>query len=192
MAIVQCSNGHFYDDMKNATCPMCQEYEGPHWRMDDDKTVSLDWTNASEIKTVYLSGEETVKPKVIGNWDDEKTVAFYGDTTENLLVGWLVCIQGCMKGKDYRIYAGFNRIGRSLNSDICLQDPQVSKENHCSVVYDGKSNSFYLVPGQGIVYLDQITVQKAEILLRGSRISLGECVLEFVPFCEGDHIWKTL
>ncbi len=191
MAIIQCPNGHFYDDAKYDSCPVCKGSGGPRWVTDGDKTVSLEMTDIPESVTVRLTAEEPVKPKIIGTWDPEKTVALSGAEDTILLTGWLVCIRGSMRGKDYRLYPGFNRIGRSMGSDICLQDPEVSRENHCSVAYDAKSRSFYLAPGQGTVYLDGELVQKAVLLSKGSRISLGSSELELIPFCEGDHVWET-
>jgi len=191
MSIIRCSKGHFYDNEKYDSCPTCGKSNGPKWKMEDEKTVSLDAANG--IKEIHLSAEEPVKQSVRGNWDSEKTVALSGYGVQELLVGWLVCISGIGKGKDYRLYAGFNRIGRSMDSDICIQDPMVSNAVHCSVVYDEKGGLFYLVPGKGtLTYLNQDMVQSAVILQEGDKISIGESSLEFVPFCKGEHTWQTI
>lgn len=192
MSITQCLRGHFYDDEKYSTCPSCAQPSGLRWQLDDQKTVSLDSMESEEEVTVRLTAETPVKQSYIADWDSEKTVALSGTEEPLLLSGWLVCIQGPVKGKDYRLYPGFNRIGRSLGSDICLQDPQVS-ETHCSVAYDQKSRRFFLVPGKGTaVYTEDKLIQKAVELQEGSKICLGSSVLELIPFCKGEHVWETL
>lgn len=194
MSIVRCPKGHFYDNEKYGDCPSCAgNTGGPRWQMEDEKTVSLDAFGTGEVRKIQLTAEEPVKQSVIGAWDSEKTVALSGYESTQLLVGWLVCISGGMKGKDYRLYPGFNRIGRSMDSDICIQDFEVSREVHCSVVYDEKNGEFYLVPGKGtLTYLNEETVQGASKIKDGDKIRLGESVLEFVAFCKGEHTWQTM
>lgn len=192
MAIIRCPHGHFYDDEKYDSCPTCEKRTTAGWKQNDEKTVSFG-IMGHVMKEIHLSAEETEKPKVRGSWDSEKTVALSGFDAAELLVGWLVCVSGEGRGKDYRLYSGFNRIGRSLDSDLCIQDQAIAENMHCAVVYDEKSEAFYVVPGKGsLTYLNQKTVQEAVGLNEGDQIELGETVLEFVPFCKGGHTWKTI
>lgn len=192
MSIVRCPRGHFFDDEKYDSCPNCMGNNGPKWQMEDEKTISLDAFGNGEIKKLHLTAQEPAKQSIKGSWDSEKTVALSGYGSEQLLVGWLVCICGEMKGKDYRLYPGFNRIGREISSDICIQDPEVSRENHCSLVYDEKSGQFYVVPGKGtLTYLNEEAVQEAVKLQEGDKIRIGGSTLELAAFCKGEHTWKT-
>ena len=193
MAIIRCSKGHFYDDEKFDSCPTCSKSgSSSRWQLDNDKTVSLDMMETC-VSEIHLSAEEPKKQQVRGTWDSEKTVALTEYDAPELLVGWLVCISGPMKGKDYRLYSGFNRVGRNLDSDICVQDPEVSGTMHCSVVYDEKGMCFYVAPGKGTnTYLNQEAILKAVKLQDRDRIQVGSSVLEFVPFCKGDYTWKTI
>lgn len=193
MSIVRCSRGHFFDDEKYDSCPNCAGSGGPRWQMEEEKTVSLDAFGGGEIKRIHLTAQEPAKQSVRGNWDSEKTVALSGYEREQLIAGWLVCICGEMRGRDYRLYSGFNRIGREISSDICIQDAEVSKETHCSVVYDDKSGIFYLVPGKGtLTYLNEEIVQEAVKLQEGDRIRIGSSTFELAAFCKGEHTWKTM
>ena len=145
------------------------------------------------VNKIRLTAEEMPKQSVRGEWDSERTVAFGGYETREYLVGWLVCISGTMKGKDYRLYSGFNRLGRNMDSDICIQDVMVSQDTHCSVVYDEKNGQFYLVPGKGtLTYYNGECVQNSVKLQERDCISIGESVLQFIPFCKGDSTWKTI
>ncbi len=192
MAIIRCPHGHFYDDDKYDFCPVCNKNGSSGWQSDDEKTVSLDMIGGN-MKEIRLTAEEPEKQHVKGSWDSEKTVALTEYDKQDLLVGWLVCISGSMKGKDYRLYSGFNRIGRNMDSDICVQDPEVSGTMHCAVVYDEKGECFYLVPGKGTnTYLNQEAIRNAVNIVERDLIQVGASVLEFVPFCKGEHTWKTI
>lgn len=53
------------------------------------------------------------------------------------VVGWLVCIKGPSRGRDYRIRSGRNGIGRSDAMDVPIAgDDTVSRENHAFLVYE--------------------------------------------------------
>ena len=191
MSIIRCPKGHFYDDEKYDSCPTCSKGTGLRWQTEDAMTVSLEM--AGGVEEVHLTAEEPVKQSIRGNWDSEKTVALGGYGTQELLVGWLVCVAGNNKGKDYRLYSGFNRMGRNMDSDICVQDPMVSGSVHCSVVYDEKGGQFYLVPGNGtLVYLNQEMVGEPVKLQEGDKIEVGQSMFVFVPFCKGELTWKTM
>lgn len=192
MAIIQCEKMHFYDSDKYDTCPVCKKSSAFSWRYEDDKTVSMDMMGQKKELEISYTQEEVPNP-VQGDWDKEKTVAAYNQGNTLLLAGWLVCISGDMRGKDYKIYPGFNRIGRDWDADICVQDEKVSRENHCSIVYDGKKCMFHLVPGKGtLTYLEDELVQKPVQIQEGTRIGIGDCMFELIPFCKGDHVWEKL
>ena len=73
------------------------------------------------------------------------------------VVGWLVCIEGSSKGKDYHLWAKRNSIGRSEKSDVCLQDDMtISRENHAWLAYDHRHNTFRIIPGDSTnnIYLN--------------------------------------
>ena len=51
------------------------------------------------------------------------------------VVGWLVCVEGPLRGTDWRLHAGYNYIGRETG-DIHIQgDSQISREKHATVSY---------------------------------------------------------
>ena len=55
------------------------------------------------------------------------------------VVGWLVCTEGGEKGRDFRLLAKINTIGRSERMDVCIKnDPAISRENHARIGYDQK------------------------------------------------------
>ena len=184
MPVIQCQNGHFYDDMKYATCPHCADT--PKQALEED------------VKTVAIYGADAfvdsqMLHKESGTEQGVKTVAIYGSQMKaDPVVGWLVSLVGPEKGRDYRLHSGRNFIGRSLRMDLLLTDDDgVSRENHCSMVYDPESNIFSIVPGEGTnTYLNNSLLTKPEEVVDNDVIRLGTTELVFIAFCKGVRKWQ--
>ena len=113
-------------------------------------------------------GEQVTLAKESYEIDNDKTVAVH--VFENGIepvVGWLVCVNGEEKGRDYRLIRGRNCIGRDSDMDVTIRkDQKVTREEHCSVVYDEKSNLTFLVPGNGtLTYYKGETVSYTHLTL---------------------------
>lgn len=109
------------------------------------------------------------------------------------ICGWIVCVDGPRKGKDYKIKAGKNFVGRGDDMDIqILGDNKISRRNHCVIVYDEKKNHFLLLPGDsnGLVYLDEEAVYVPQQISEYQIIEMGESKFLFVPFCGTHYRWK--
>lgn len=173
MAIVKCNQGHHYDNSKYQSCPICsgeKKCSGSFWN--DDNPTS--------------------QPLPV---DKDKTIGVYKEQRQdNPITGWLVCVQGPERGRDYRLYAGFNRMGRGSDLDIYIgTDEKISRECHCSVVYDYKKNRFLLVPGKGSMtfFPDRETLlEEPKELHLGDRFYIGGSAFEFVPFCREGVSWE--
>jgi hypothetical protein len=110
------------------------------------------------------------------------------------VVGWLVCIKGANKGRDYRLHSDRNQLGRAPNMDVCIEgDETISRENHCQIVFSPRTRSFSLIPGAGrnLIYLNGQDVVTAMQLLPHDKIDLGEGGFVFVPFCTGEFDWES-
>lgn len=108
------------------------------------------------------------------------------------VVGWLVCISGPDRGKDYRLHTEKNFLGRSPRMDVVIEnDPHVSREKHGVVVYDPKKKVFWVLPGEaaGLVYLNGEMVNAPAPLARGDTIELGYTKLMLVPLCGDQFDW---
>lgn len=191
MAIVTCQNGHFYDNEKFGECPHCA---GPGTETQDSVTVAM----AQQSREVERYAMEYLKRsapqthvKISVQEDEEKTVGLYQKRgMEKCTAGWLVCIAGEAYGRDFPLYAGFNRIGRGSGNDIRLNDNQVSRDEHCSVVYEEKKNVFYLTPkGGNLTYVGEEMVHQAQQIAGGDVITVGQTQLELAVFCTGDKKW---
>lgn len=177
MALVQCDKGHSYDDSKFSGCPYCG--------------VRLSGTVAQDSPTVALPPDDITQALLDLAGEEIKTqnvfsTAFGGEP----VTGWLVCMQGPERGRDYRIHPMRNFIGRSSKMDICIvDDPQVSREKHAALVYEPRSRRFLLEPGQGPVVLNGLPLTAAQALQGEDRIEIGVSVYFFIPFCKEGRGW---
>lgn len=198
MAIVKCKNGHFFDNNKYASCPYCVKLENERNRyeeqMRDQITVMMPKREFTENPEYRLQSEDvTVGLYETPAGDDQKTIGAFGKQSgRNFVTGWLVCTKGRERGRDYRIYNGNNWIGRGYQMDICIvDDPAISRERHAVLIYDHKSNKFFLSPGSGtITMINHEMLVKAKELKSRDRITLGESEFTFVPFCTEGETWE--
>ena len=109
------------------------------------------------------------------------------------VVGWMVCTKGNNKGSDYRIYNGYNYIGRAQSMDICIPgDPYISNERAAVIAYDDTERQFYFGPGMGhnTVRINGKMCLMQVALNPYDQITMGETTLLFVPFCGERFDWN--
>lgn len=180
MAFTECGNGHIYDAGQHAQCPYCN---GGGTRIE---------FGGSEIGATVapVSYQSSAKSEE----DLGKTVGVFQKSMKmEPVVGWFVCIEGPDKGKDFRILAKNNSIGRSEKMDICIKnDNTISRENHAKVAYDEKHNAFHLIPGDSAnnIYIGEDPVYVPTKLEAEAIVEMGESKLMFVPFCNEKFSWK--
>lgn len=201
--IKRCSNGHWYDTSVNKTCPHCkQESEklkiGLNDVEEDDHTISIAEAGLSlgdELSAVIGSAAGiSINEAADFEYDDDKTISFgfFGMGDVQPVTGWLVCMTGEERGKDYRLHMGKNFIGRSPAMDVVLVDDKtISREKHCSVIYDPKEDMFYLsTEGSNFVYLNEELLETAKELKENDKIRIGHTTLIFIPFSRGKRRWE--
>ena len=108
------------------------------------------------------------------------------------MVGWLVCVEGPGRGRDYRLCAGRNFIGRSFRMSVSIvEDQQIAQENHASVIYEPIESRFILLSGNGArTELNDVPVSGAADIQEGDRIRLGGSTFDFVAYCKGEKRWE--
>ena len=112
MGIIRCEKGlHFYDNVKYDKCPYCEQRK----QQIQKNTNIMQAEKLSELEE-YICRQE--KEKIEAN-DYGRTIGYYSPVRENdYVTGWLVCVKGPEKGRDYRLHHGFNRLGRSMDMDF--------------------------------------------------------------------------
>lgn len=169
MAVVRCKKGHYYDAEKFSQCPHCGIYSDD----EDDKTIAFQ-------PSLDLS-------------ENDKTISIITDKNgADYIAGWLVCIKGPEKGRDYRLYHGFNRIGRNHNLDVAvMEDSAISREASLAVVYDDRQNQFYAVQQSGgSAYLNGLLLEGTKVIKTGDLIEIGKSEFEFIAFCREGRVWE--
>ena len=111
------------------------------------------------------------------------------------IVGWLICIKGRDRGKDYRLHSGTNFIGRSREMDVCIEgDMTVSSRKAASISYDDRSRSFFITRGEvrNLIYLNGKPVRSDADIVIYDRIEIGSTELMFVPLCGEQFNWQDI
>jgi hypothetical protein len=169
--------------------PNPQDYEG---------TIPLTGGGLGMGGNVGGANNLTVPPVMDEEPEEMRTqfVRYDGEVvskTERRITGWLVCVDGPEKGKDFHLFSENNFIGRGPNNDVRLNDPTVSSDKHAVVIYDPEERifSFGLFNGSGIVRLNgkRVTRSDEEIKL-GDRLKIGQGTYMFVPLCGDNFQWE--
>ena len=109
------------------------------------------------------------------------------------VVGWLVCVEGPAKGRDYRIHSNYNYIGRGQHMDICISgDDHISKEKAAIIAYDALERCFFFGPGMGqnLVRVNGTMLMNAVPLKAYDELTIGKTKLLFVPLCGERFDWN--
>ncbi len=107
------------------------------------------------------------------------------------VVGWLVCIDGPIRGVDFRIHAGYNYIGREEGDIHIHGDTQISREKHAVVSYYAKRRTFHIGPadGRNIIELNDEPVFSPMEMKAYDIITVGSTKLILVPLCGPEFDW---
>ncbi len=162
-----CEMGHHYYPSLSPECPECTK----------SKKLS------SGVGALYAFDDE-----------DEITIGYaFVQQGFNPLVGWLVCVEGPMRGQDYRFYDGNNFIGRDRSMDICLQkDESITRIRHATISYDSRSAKYYYTPGtsRNIDALNDMPIFSSVELKSGDMLEIGGSKLIFVALCSEEFKWE--
>lgn len=208
MQLITCRNGHRYDPSLTSECPECAMFSNGTVEFEDfgavaeliPETVDLRPNNRDNEGTIPLTGGGSfTAPPVLDDEPEEmrtQFVSYDGEMvgrSERRITGWLVCVSGTEKGKDYHLYTENNFIGRGVNNDVRLPDPTVSSDRHAVLTYDPQDRifTFGLFNGSGIVRVNGKRVTRAEVEInKGDRLEIGKGVYMFVPLCGENFQWE--
>ncbi|HUA84163.1 MAG TPA: FHA domain-containing protein, partial [Bryobacteraceae bacterium] len=186
--MIRCPEGHFFDPAKHNACPWC----------------ALPSDFGREQKTRPVAGAPPPIPgpppplpgamPAAAPSNAGKTVRVGMETKQGLepVVGWLVCVSGPDRGRDFRLHGEKNYIGRSPAMDVVIQnDNSVSREKHGIVVFDPRKKSFWTLPGDasGLVYLNGEVVYSPTEMKPDDALELGQTKLVLAPFCGEKYSW---
>jgi hypothetical protein len=188
--LTRCPDGHFYDASKYKTCPF-------HAGQDTDPgsrsiRIGRPESGGSEIdRTVPVRGVDSGAE--IGDDQPTRRIGQGGPGGLDAVVGWLVCVHGRNRGRDYRIRSENNTVGRSEDMDICISgDDLISRDRHTVITFDPQQSTFHLSPadGRSLVFLNNKAVLTPQELKPHDEIMLGATKLRFIPFCGEKFRWS--
>lgn len=212
MATATCSNGHIYDtSIHPDCCPYCgSSGRTIDFEADVNATVSSESQLSDIGKSVMVT---TITPEELGPttapkgfdptvWPvdgpvrqdpiDRTRPVFVPREGNDPVVGWLVCVKGRTVGRDYRLSARTNTIGRGPGMDVQIpEDDTITSHIHAKLDYDALNNDFYLIPANNTntVYINRAPVYAAQKLTAYDSIILGQTEVLFVPFCCDRFVW---
>lgn len=220
MALKRCSSGHFFNPDRFSSCPYCGGGDAaaptvaraqtprpaaaasgseaptqPLRKKPDAPTSDPDEAPTADVEggappTSPKGGQASARP---GDEDEGVTIRVGGQPRGvDPVVGWLVCVEGPDRGRDFRICAERNFIGRDPDMDVALtEDKSVSRDRHAILSYDPRSRTFQLAPGEGkgLVYHNGASVLTPVEVNVHDTIELGESTLRFVALCGDDFSW---
>lgn len=184
MKLIRCERGHYYDAQQHSRCPSCGV---PGLNIADDLPQAVQ--EESDAMLTQVRGQSGPVADV------GVTVAMVRKKIGiDPVVGWLVCVQGPEKGRDYRVRSERNGIGRGSDMAICINgDEAISRENHAFISFNPRKASFRIAPGdgRGMTYLNGEEVDVPMPLQAYDRIELGQTQLLFVPLCSDKFNWES-
>lgn len=203
MAIVQCPNGHNYDSEKHAQCPYCSGSQAigvtvPLGAEAAQGGIPGVYEQGGFPKTMPLDAQQA-SPAGVGPGVTEP----YQNVTQGLdineegvaaVVGWLVCIEGKKKGRDYRLHGERNFVGRAASNDVALSfDDKISSVANLVISYDSEENEFYVQPGEhqknNVKHNGKLLLMPQQ-LNDGDVIAMGNTKLMFRRFCNESFQWE--
>ncbi len=107
------------------------------------------------------------------------------------VVGWLVCIDGPVRGVDFRIHSGYNYLGREEGDIHIHGDNQISRQKHAVISYYAKRRSFHIGPadGRNIIELNDEPVFSPVEMKAHDVVTVGSTKLMLIPLCGPEFDW---
>ena len=196
--MVRCPEGHFYDPGKHNACPWCalpaDGGPGPQ------RTRPVNPGALADSPPPPLPGPGAAAPTPMAAAPAAgpavtRRVGMDAPTGKSdPVVGWLVCLEGPDRGRDFRLHGEKNFIGRSPAMDIVIpSDDTVSREKHGVVIFDPKKQVFWVLPGDssGLVYLNNEIVHTPAQLNAHDILEIGHTKLVLIPFCGEKYTWNA-
>ncbi len=177
--MTRCGEGHFFDPTKHPACPWCA--------LPPD--LEAGGSRPAQAGPPPLPPPPPPLPRVGAT---RRAGAEPAGSKNDPVVGWLVCLAGPDRGRDFRLHAEKNFVGRSSAMDVCVADETVSRDRHAMVIFDPKKQTFWAVPGDaaGLVYLNGDIVNAPTQMNPDDVLEVGQTKLVLIPFCGEKYSWR--
>ena len=204
MAITKCPNGHYYDDALFSECPYCIKtgQQSVRFGNPDIGGVAFNTNPASDPfrKTRVLDPDTSSagSRQNSANGSGPKTQMYYdtGEFSVDPAAGWLVCVKGPDKGKDFCVITEKTLIGRSGTDrfTVELSDAKISRDSAAAVIaYLPEKRAFIVSPvpaGNLLVRLNNAIIHGPCEMNDNDVIQIGDTALVFISFCNQNFDWE--
>ncbi len=203
--IIQCPNGHFYNPAMSDACPVCgakgQDFpkttppgtpvgasaQGNFPKTQPPKSFSDGGSIGRTAPVEYGSSGAISK-----DWDNKTVIGGQSSCNEVVpVVGWLVCIEGELRGVDFRLHEGYNYIGREEGDVHIHGDDAISREKAARISYYSKKRAFNVDPadGRNIIELNGEPIYGATPINSYDVLTVGNTKLMLVAMCSEQFGW---
>ena len=111
------------------------------------------------------------------------------------VVGWIIGVKGADYGRSFNLKSGKNKIGRSKENDIALDEESVSRSCGAVIIFDSKSKEYSILPGESdsLCYVDGEALYERKKITGFNEIEFGDSEINkyiFCPFCGESFDWS--
>lgn len=204
MADKRCKNGHFIDESWDI-CPYCPPEESTPTSekiaVVQPKTARKDAAPSEPRRhdpppTPVVRREPAPSPPPPPP-PVERTVAVPKvdssapvDQGARYVVGWLVALNGVVRGEPYAVRLGRNIIGRDRKSDIYVNDDQASA-HHADLVFRPDEGRYILMDHNSTngTYVNDAEIEPRRDLVDRDVVTIGRHRFLFVALCDESFKW---
>lgn len=195
--MIECPKGHYYNGAIHSSCPVCGS---------EASASQGEFPTTTPPNAAPAGGGSMINPTMpVNNRDvpgggpatpfDVPTQPggdLAADSQTEPVVGWLVCIEGPLRGVDFRIHAGYNYIGREEGDIHIRGDNQISRQKHAVVSFYPKRQTFHIGPadGRNIIELNDEPVFNATEMKSYDVVTIGSTKLMLVTLCGERFSWS--
>jgi hypothetical protein len=206
----RCDNGHFIDETWDL-CPYCpQDVSEP-----EVSVVRPSRASESAPRTAVpmpspaparplppptpLVPRRDTSPSIAAVPAVERTVAApkFGSADiasepRRYVVGWLIGLNGVVRGESFPVRMGRNVLGRDRRSDIVVNDDQASS-HHADLVFRPEERRFILMDHNSTngTYVNEHEIEPRRDLTTRDVIRIGSHKFLFVPLCNDGAMWDS-
>lgn len=197
---IECGKGHFYDPDEYSTCPHCNN----EINFVNGATPVFAGGSTAPIAGGFSPVNQTMGPSIVSDIGKTAPIGYEMKVTDHMetrpiaekkfgyvpTVGWLVCIEGNDIGKDFRLKAKVNTVGRDTDNDVVLTGDDHISGLHIKIGYDARNVRYTLIVcGSNCVYLNGKSIYTEADLNPYDVIDFDVAKLMFVPLCTDSFNW---
>lgn len=197
--MINCIHGHQYDMDRFQSCPYCGISLEADKKKEKKRRKIISWNKKKKEENEQFvsasAAQDEVTEQIYESNKSEATQYYYEgkEEGEKPVVGWIVCVKGPEKGRDYRLHEAKNRLGRLPRCDVYLPDDQdIVMNTHAEIIFDYKSCRFYITRVEGNVCVNGQNIYQNTVLSEGDCIQMGQSDFIFIPFCKEGREWRKL